>query len=151
MNYLKNIQNEAKFHARTLITIVNYLESDYGKETVESFKNYWFQEVFYKPWKEISKANPNNLQTFVKILEDDCTGTHEWIKEIDEPKRIKYKFTKCVWANVFHEFGMPDIGKWFCESDYMICKAFNPKIKFKRTKTLMDKDDCCDHEFFLEE
>lgn len=150
MDYLKNIQNEADFHAQTLISVVSFLENNYGKGTVEKFKDYWFEEVFYKPWKKLGESNPNDIQTFAKLLEDGCVGTHEWKREIDEPNRVKYRFTKCRWAEVFNELGRPDIGKWFCDSDDVVCKAFTSKIKFKRTKTLMEKDGYCDHEFYIE-
>lgn len=151
IDYLKSIQNEVDFHAQTLVTIVKYLEKKYGKEAVENFKEEWLQEVFYKPWKKIGESNPNDIQTFVRLLEEGCIGSHEWVREINEPNRVRYRFTKCRWAEIFHELGRPDIGRWFCESDYSICRAFNPKMKLKRTKTLMNGDDFCDHEFFIED
>jgi len=151
MSLLENVLNEADFHAQTLVSIASYLENNYGKEAVNQFKEHWFKEVFYNPWKELGASNPKNIKTFASLLEKGCKGTHEWVREIDEPNRVKYRFVKCIWAEIFHELGRPDIGKWFCESDYVLCEAFDKDMKFKRTKTLMDKDDYCDHEFLMEE
>ncbi|UCG95810.1 MAG: L-2-amino-thiazoline-4-carboxylic acid hydrolase [archaeon] len=152
MDYNKKIREEAKFHAKSLIAIVRAVEEKYGKEGVETVKNAWLKEVFYKPWQEAGQSVENNdIRTLKDMVEQGCTGTHEWEKVTDEPNRVAYKFTGCVWAEIFRELGAPEIGKWFCDSDPVYVEAFNPKIKFKRTKTLMEGDECCDHIFYTDE
>ena len=50
-----------------------------------------------------------------------------------------------MWADIFRSLGAEDIGLWICEGDGPAAAAFNPAIRLKRTKTLMEGDDCCDH------
>lgn len=149
---IKKIQEQADFHAKSLITIIRAVENQYGEEGKAIVKEAWLEEVYHKPWKRIGESvEKNDVQTLAKLVEEGCFGTHEWEKIVDEPNKVAYKFTKCRWAEIFKELGAIDIGKWFCESDAIYVKAFNPDIKFKRTKTLMEGDNYCDHVFYIEE
>lgn len=146
-----NILKAAEFHAKSLVAIIRAVERTYGKEGLETVKNAWLKEVYQKPWQKAGKSVENNdVQTLASMIEKDCMGTHEWEKVTDEPNKVAYRFTKCFWADIFREIGAEDIGKWFCDSDPVYVKAFNPEIKFERTKTLMSGDDCCDHVFYIE-
>jgi len=37
----------------------------------------------------------------------------------------------------------------FCQNDFYIAEGFNSKIGLKRTKTLMEGHDCCDHFYYM--
>jgi predicted ArsR family transcriptional regulator len=37
-----------------------------------------------------------------------------------------------------------------CATDLYVVDAFDPPIRFRRTKTLMQGDDCCDHAYFVD-
>lgn len=97
------------------------------------------------------EADALTLPAFCAALEAGCTGTHEWLKLEDTDKRQVYRFTRCMWAEIFNELGAPGIGYWLCEGDAPISSAFNPVIGFQRSKTLMEGDDCCDHVFYMKE
>ena len=59
---------------------------------------------------------------------------------------IQIYCTYCPIAEVFKEIGREEYGfMLFCATDPYIVEGFNPDIAFRRTKTLMDGDDCCDH------
>lgn len=148
MDSTDKIIQAADFHAKSLHAIVLALP----KEDVSRVKAVWLRELFYKPWKKIGESvERNDVQTLASIVEESCRGTHEWTRIVDEPSRICYRFTKCRWAEIFRELEATDLGKWFCDSDHIYVKAFNPKIIFKRTKTMMNGDEYCDHVFQLED
>jgi hypothetical protein len=66
--------------------------------------------------------------------------------------KLKFHVTECLWAKVFKEMKATDLGYVInCQPDFAYAEACNPKIKLKRTKTLMQRDDCCDHTFYWEE
>ena len=46
--------------------------------------------------------------------------------------------------------GAEDIGVWICAADGPIAAAFNPRIRFQRTQTLMEGNDCCDHVYYID-
>jgi hypothetical protein len=148
---VKKIQEAADFHAKSLVAIVRAIEKNYGEKSKALVREAWLEDVYNKPWKKIGKSvGKNDVQTLTKLIEEGCFGTHEWEKVVDKPNNVAYRFMKCRWAEIFRELGATDIGKWFCDSDLIYVKAFNPKMKFKRTKTLMGGHNCCDHVFYME-
>ena len=72
------------------------------------------------------------------------------MRVIEEPGRIGYHFTRCMWAEVYRELGEPELGLVICASDEPAVKAYNPQLAFERTKVLMDGDELCDHIFLVE-
>lgn len=69
----------------------------------------------------------------------------------DTEKVFEARITECHWAKVFREHNAADIGNaMFCNRDFTTARAFNPKIKLIRTKTLMSGCDHCNHRWILE-
>ncbi|MBN1682147.1 L-2-amino-thiazoline-4-carboxylic acid hydrolase [Candidatus Bathyarchaeota archaeon] len=61
------------------------------------------------------------------------------------PTSYKEKYSSCIYAKVFRDLGVPEIGFcMFCSNDFMITKLLNPKLNLERTKTLMQGDEYCD-------
>jgi hypothetical protein len=70
----------------------------------------------------------------------------------DTPNKLTFKFTKCLWAKTFLETNEPGIGyAMCCYPDYEMVKAFHPKLKLIRTKTLMQGNTCCESTYTWEE
>lgn len=91
-----------------------------------------------------------DLHAFCDRLEEGCVGSHQWERIVDEPGRIGYRFTRCMWAEVFRELGEPTLGFVFCASDEPAVRAYNPQLGFSRTQVLMAGDEICDHVFYVE-
>jgi hypothetical protein len=69
----------------------------------------------------------------------------------ETPQAAEVKVTECLWAKVFREANAADIGySAICYPDFASARAFNPKMKLVRTKTLMQGHDCCNHRWVLE-
>jgi len=60
-------------------------------------------------------------------------------------QHIAMKVSRCCAWEAFQELGAPELCKLYCDSDHAYIKAFNPKMRLVRTKTIADGDDCCDH------
>ena len=61
------------------------------------------------------------------------------------------KVTECLWAKTFLEYGAGDIGyACICHPDFATARAFNPRLRLERTKTLMLGHDYCNHRWILE-
>jgi hypothetical protein len=80
------------------------------------------------------------------------TLTYEIVEQSD--KAFEVKISECLYAKTFRGAKEPnaaDIGyASLCHSDFAFIRAFNPKIKLIRTKTLMQGHDCCNHRYVLE-
>jgi hypothetical protein len=69
----------------------------------------------------------------------------------DTEKVLEWKITECLWAKTFREANASDIGyATICYGDYGSAKGLGPKIRFTRTKTLMQGHDCCNHRYVWE-
>ena len=104
------------------VRAVRAIEAAYGQEGVEVIRR-------YDPPQPTTTSGDNSLRAYCQALEAGCRGSHEWEKLEDTA----------------------DIGFWICEGDGPAAAAFNPAIRFSRTKTLMEGDDCCDHVYYVEE
>jgi hypothetical protein len=91
-----------------------------------------------------------DLRAFCARLEAGCAGSHQWERVLDEPGRIAYRFTRCLWAEAFRELGEPELGFYLCAADEPAVRACNPRLGFRRTRTLMRGDPECDHVFLVE-
>jgi hypothetical protein len=55
-------------------------------------------------------------------------------------------------AKTFKELNATDIGYVLnCRPDFAMAKAQHPKLRLKRTQTLMQGDDCCNHTWYWKE
>jgi hypothetical protein len=64
----------------------------------------------------------------------------------DTPQVFEICVTECLWAKTFREIGAEKIGfLLICNPDQAYCQGFNPRISLRRSRTLMQGDDLCDH------
>jgi hypothetical protein len=69
----------------------------------------------------------------------------------DTPRSYEMKVTECLWAQTFREANAGDIGfASICYGDEAMAAAFDQRLKFIRTKTLMKGDDCCHFRYVWE-
>jgi hypothetical protein len=136
----------AQLYADRMNRISNYL----GREKVidalkKSTEEYYSSIETYKPG--------NTLQDFVKPFYKEESYKSILTIEVIENREdfVSLRFTECLNAKVFRELNAADIGyATLCHGDEAWARAYNPKIKFIRTKTLMEGDDCCDHCYIME-
>ncbi|PKO14597.1 MAG: hypothetical protein CVU39_14060 [Chloroflexi bacterium HGW-Chloroflexi-10] len=65
---------------------------------------------------------------------------------------VQMKCTACPWARLYRNLGGADWGyRLYCAVDEDLVKGFNSQIGFKRTKTLMEGDEYCDHFYYMKE
>ena len=132
-----------------LVGVVRAMEEQFGPEVHEVLREKRANRTG-RPEDQLGPPE-EDLHAFCDRLEKGCTGSHEWERLVDEPGEVGYTFTACLWAEIFNELGATDIGWWWCEGDEPAVKAYHPRLGFRRTKTLMEGDDECDHIFLVED
>ena len=66
-------------------------------------------------------------------------------------KELAYNVTRCKYAEMYTEMGLEEIGHLLsCNRDATFCEGFNPRIKLKRTQTIMQGASHCDFRYKLE-
>jgi hypothetical protein len=95
---------------------------------------------------------PNReLDTIMEILWNQMGDMAEFTVEEQTADCLRLKVTRCLFADEMRKLDAADIGlAFYCAYDDGFCQGFNPEIKFTRTRTLMQGDDCCDHTYRLE-
>jgi predicted hydrocarbon binding protein len=71
------------------------------------------------------------------------------IKETE--KELFFDITCCGYVEIYEKLGVKKLGCILsCIRDFYFLEGFNPRITLKRTKTLMEGDDCCNFRYTAE-
>ncbi len=99
-------------------------------------------------------ADKRDLSTWVSnIKQMPPMYQHALVAEIleDTPQAFGFRVSKCLWAKAFRGENAGDIGyACVCSPDFAVARAYNPKLKLNRTKTLMQGQDCCEFRYVME-
>ena len=146
---LDKMKTKMKMGCGMAVRIMRALEAHYGPEAKE-IAHKGFSKGKSRPESEFGPPE-KDLHDYIEGLEKACAGSHEWEKVCDEPNKVEYRFTRCMWAEVFRELDAADIGLWICEGDDRGVHNYNPRLRCRQTRTLMNGDPCCDHCFYVQE
>ena len=116
------------------------------KYTIESVKKQMAERGAIKDFED--------FKAFVK--EGQRSGFSSHIVTVtypeETPKKFVIRITECLHAKIFKELNATDLGYIMCcHSDFALAQAYHPKIKLRRTKTLMQGDSHCDQTYYWEE
>jgi hypothetical protein len=145
---LDHFKRKMKIAAEVAVLLLHGMEDRFGAEAREVVRH------MAKGLTPIPHSDPGKTETdlykFCAQLDKNCAGSHKWQRVINEPGQVGYHYTRCMWAEIFHELGEPELGLVICATDEPAVKAYNAGLGFARTKTLMDGDQLCDHIFYVE-
>ncbi|MGY5875399.1 MAG: L-2-amino-thiazoline-4-carboxylic acid hydrolase [Candidatus Thorarchaeota archaeon] len=131
-----------------LKSLLEAFERDYGPDYLETPEEVVAENVRRNAagW-----ARKHNYSTVEDIVKDMWEGWTEGEFTIERKKDgIQIYCTKCPMADAYKSIGRTEMGLILhCSEDEHIVSGFNPEMKFRRTKTLMDGDDCCDHYYSM--
>jgi hypothetical protein len=130
---------------------VEEMKEKYGQGGFELARKA-FLDAMLEGWiKEYEKLPDRSLHTYVRWLTSIVLkGTRYEIVESSDTS-VRFRFSVCPWATYFRKIGKPEIGKFFCDADKPMVEAFNEKLGFEISRTLMNGDDFCDHHYFVKE
>ena len=97
------IKRKMKGAAGLAVRLLHAMEERFGPEAREVLREMiGHREPTPRPGAGEPEAD---LRTFCDRLDRGCVGSHRWERVIDEPDRIGYHYTRCMWAEVFRELG----------------------------------------------
>jgi hypothetical protein len=83
-----------------------------------------------------------------KLWQQDDALVIDWLRV--EPNQLDFNVTRCRYAENYRELGVADIGDLLsCNRDGALCTAYDPRIRFSRTQTLMEGASHCDFRIAL--
>jgi L-2-amino-thiazoline-4-carboxylic acid hydrolase-like protein len=94
-----------------------------------------------------------SLQTFIDRQELWTRGG-ALERDVIEQGDARYRFnvTRCKYAEMYRDMGLGEIGHLLsCQRDGTFCEGYDPRIKLKRTQTIMQGASHCDFDYTFEE
>jgi hypothetical protein len=106
-------------------------------------------EVAGATFAEGRSGGRNDLSAYADILPVwQEGGALEVELSVNEPDRLEFDVTRCRYAEMYRELGIPELGAVLsCNRDGAFCTGFNPAIELTRTKTIMEGAECCDFRY----
>jgi predicted ArsR family transcriptional regulator len=132
------------------VTLARELEKVMGKEKAHKI----IREAYEKEAAQWSaeageRMGIKSFQDFLGYIKKTY-GSPYWSHVLtytleEAPSEYRFTCTECLNAKVLREMGAADLGYiMLCNTDFASTSAFHPKLSLRRTKTLMQGDDCCD-------
>jgi predicted ArsR family transcriptional regulator len=109
----------------------------------------WGMEEAKKRMLEGKEIDIEGLLLFLwkPLLKEGFEFTYELIS-----KTCQMNVTHCPIAEIAKKNHIEKWGyKFHCMSDESICEGYNPKLKMKRTKTIMEGSEKCNHFYYFED
>lgn len=165
-------KSKHKFQEKFEITYEKYVEDtsleriNLAKELVRSLGQKKAFEIIERASEDLgvelarkrAAARPiNSLRDFAMMEKESfdrpsskCTQTITVVEDI--PKQFSFHVTECLWAKTFRHLNAGDLGYAMeCRTDFTNARTLNPRLKLKRTKTLMQGDPYCDFAYYWAE
>ena len=97
------------------------------------------------------KLGSNSLEALAEHIRKNAAQRDNYeVVEVTD-RLIATLITRCRSAEAFKQLGAPKICRLYCDSDYAYIKAFNPKMRMVRTKTIAAGDEYCNQMWVLDE
>jgi predicted ArsR family transcriptional regulator len=135
----------ARSKEKKLKALLEKYDNEYGPQAerqvleiiAEDTKNAWVGVA--------EKVEKNNIQGILDTLWNsfEQIGGEFTVERTEDSAQIHC--TKCPMADTYLKIGLI----FHCSTDPHIVAGFNPKMKFRITKRLMNGDSCCDHYYSL--
>jgi predicted ArsR family transcriptional regulator len=138
-------------HTGRLVFLLRGLEKELGPQVVEAVDR-TAGEAIRAQWAEIAQKEGNTIEDFIRVLWEPLREQgFEYTSETREDG-VQMRCTRCPLSDLAREINAADwLYRLNCGSDPHMVAGFNPKMGFRRTKTLMQGDDCCDHFYYYRE
>lgn len=135
------------------VHILKALQEQYGDTVVETAMKSLADSV-REEWQTIGELHgKNDIDELVHVIWEHFgkSGGFEFQLEHQE-NGVQITCTKCPLADMALTIGEPQWGyRFYCATDPIMVEAFNPNIGLRRTKTLMEGHDCCNHFYYYKD
>lgn len=131
-----------------LIMAARFLEAEYGAEALEVLAQ-WKDDRNKERWRETAETTGRSDPEYLFNLFNEEVHDFEVVRK--SPRVLEVKVSRCLHEETFRRFNATEIGmRMICMGDHAVVEGFNPRINFRRPKTLMAGDAHCHFIFELE-
>lgn len=150
--YLQQIHEAQQREFGARVNDLQALRKAFGEKVVEIVSTERGRKV-EEEWRVIAQElGRNDIQGLKETL-------WKWVGEAgfeftstETAEGTQFRVTRCPLAEMAHALGASEWGYiCYCADDPHIVAGFNPALGFRRTKTLMEGHDHCDHFYYGKE
>ena len=147
---LKDLEHLKEHHFIEKVQLLKALQVKYGDTVIDTAMNALGKSV-REEWETIGELHgQNDIEELVHVIWEHFgkSGGFEYQVE-PRDNGIQIFCTKCPLADMANTIGEPEWGyRFYCATDPVMVEAFNPNIGLRRTKTLMEGHEHCNHFYY---
>ena len=148
----EKLKRSDRWHNREKIILLDALKDRFGSEVVTVVDEVVAKRAHRYGSMISQREGVDSLADFIQLFweQEQGGGLNFSIEQLSEGVQIYC--TACPMYDLACEINSREwMYHLICAADPYIVDGFNPKIGFRRTKTLMKGDDCCNHFYFMKE
>lgn len=137
-------------HAKNKILIIETLVKKYGTEVYQVLEHGIGSDTISMFGELGARTKNRSIEELIEILWEPLKKDGFEYSIENRSDGVQMKCTKCPYADLYKSLDSVKIGYiLYCAQDQYLNEGFNKNIGFKRTKTIMEGDDYCDHFYFM--
>jgi hypothetical protein len=148
------ILEKRRAQAEVIKPIYQVLVERFGKEEAQSIIGTAIELAAVEEGKAYAEKElvPPNLATFAALQPAWLRSDALKIVPLRQTEtEFEYNVTRCKYAEMYIEMGLEEIGHLLsCNRDATFSEGYNPRIKLKRTQTIMQGASYCDFRYHIE-
>ena len=143
-----------EIQAPIVASIINGFAGELGYDkAIEIAKKVINEDAILSGKAMAKKYSGNSVTELSRIVKEvwGQDGAIE-IKKIKETENeLFFDVTHCGYVEIYEKLGIKELGFTLsCSRDFPFMEGFNPEIKLKRTKTIMEGAEYCDFRYTIE-
>jgi len=138
------------------VVLAREMEKTLGKKHAhEIIKNAFYCDIVEMVKNELKEIDEvKDFADFVRMEKEENEQPNfknivEFTYPHESETELSLNVSRCLYAEVFKEIGTTDLGfLMVCHPDHAYAQASHPRIKLRRSKTIMEGHDCCNHTWY---
>jgi len=135
--------------AGVLIPMLQAFQRAVGKERANEIAREVIAELARQDGERWAQHYGDDLPAMQKVSGVWSAGGSLEIEPLEQsPGKLDFNVTRCRYAELYQELGLPELGYLFhCSRDFAMVEGFSRSIELKRTQTIMQGAQHCDFRF----
>ena len=142
-----------EIEARIAGPLIRAFMEEFGGEKVLEVARKVISSMARESGLQLAKQmSDDSIRSFAKGLEAwGAGGAYEMVELELSDTRYFFDIKRCRYAEMYRGLGLQELGVTLsCGRDFELVKGFNPHMRLRRTKTIMENYDCCDFRITLD-
>jgi hypothetical protein len=141
-----------EIEARILAPLLEAFGREFGRDRVLEVARDAIVRLAQAQGREVARAaGGDDIPALVAALEPwTRDGSLEMRVRRQTEGELHFDVTRCRYAEMYRALGIPELGALLsCNRDFAFGSGFNPRLRLRRTQTIMEGAPHCDFRFTL--